>query len=362
MNVDLVPTYVPFLDKILGGGQCGVGVHGLFGPTGVGKTHMATMIAVQGATQGSVFDEAWRDAKHWVLFNLHCNDYVSRERAVGCAGRLPRSGGSTAKYEEDVNKHPDNHPQRNGRVLTKEERESAALKALCRNLTVHRVGFAIDSGPKWGRYPMMLKIAAFVNHAKKRRGPIGGVVIDGLSDVEFTDAPGLEYNKFHHAFLGTFCRSLADEYKCPVWVTCQLSGNACEAPSGKLLDHKDAAGCKTLGPLLDAAVVLGTRSPTDDVFTVACTKVPEGAGQPGHTFARHHEFYPIIVEAVSANGFGNDRRTGELRGAPKPQPLFGSAEIALLDRLCEGSTTERQFDSPEKPTGTTRRRKRSRPK
>jgi RecA/RadA recombinase len=362
MNVDLVPTYVPFLDKILGGGQCGVGVHGLFGPTGVGKTHMATMIAVQGATQGSVFDEAWRDAKPWVLFDLHSNANISRERVLCCAGRLPRPWGSSASYEEDLNKYPDNHPQRDGRVLTQEERRSAAFQALRSKLTVHSVEFTCDLGPKWGEYRMMTKTLGAVNDAKERHGPIGGIVIDGLSDVEFSDARGLEGNKFHHAFFGNFCRPLAEKYKCSVWVTCQLNGKACQAPSGTLLDHKDAAGCKTLGPLLDAAVVLGTRSPTDHVFTVACTKVPEGAGQPRHTVATHHEFYPIIVEAVSANGFGKDRRTGELCGAPKPQPLFGSAEIALLDRLCEESTTERQIDSPEKPTGTTRRRKRSRPK
>ena len=76
-----VPTGVPFFDKLIGGGTLPGEVHGLLGPTGGGKTLLATQIGVEVARRG--------DRVLFFSYEENAREKL-RPRVLSCASGVPR--------------------------------------------------------------------------------------------------------------------------------------------------------------------------------------------------------------------------------------------------------------------------------
>ena len=95
MNQAFQSTYVPFLDKLLGGGTAPTGVYGILGPTGVGKTHLASMIASNGATCGSIFQSECLNPFPWVLFDIESERPLTQQRILSHCAKVKRENVGT---------------------------------------------------------------------------------------------------------------------------------------------------------------------------------------------------------------------------------------------------------------------------
>lgn len=124
MNEEFRPTYVPFLDKLLGGGTARSGVYGILGPTGVGKTHLASMIATNGATCGSIFEDTCRRSLPWILFDLETPRSLAEQRILSHAARVNRGNvwaSHTAIQAYERQRRPE-MPKIQGRQISEVER------------------------------------------------------------------------------------------------------------------------------------------------------------------------------------------------------------------------------------------------
>ena len=269
----IIPTHLPYLDRALGGGQFACGVHGILGPTGGGKSHLATMIAVSGATGGSVFSSDANPQKTWVLFDLGSSGGQSTKRAILHAARSHEMDQyfSSDEFHRFKKHHPDDLPHdEHGNLLTPQIRIRIAKERLHKKLALFHGDFAYNAGDQ--STPLTYRIAQILQEISGHV-EIGGIVIDGVCDVwgfEFMTSK-LSERQFILNFVSRFCRQLSDDYQCPVWVTHQISGKSCSALPIAPLSHYNSARCKSFAESLDACVVFGTKS-DEGWFALQCTK------------------------------------------------------------------------------------------
>lgn len=329
MSNQIIPTHIPFLDKILGGGQFARGVHGVLGPTGIGKTHLATMIAVSGATGGTIFTSAQASIKPWVLFDIASPADATRQRCLfyaarGRIGQIDRVGSSFEAMESNqltVN------PEASVKGIPLGERLDRALEVLSNQLHFSSSEFAeISSSPLTQRITDKL---IEISHENE----LGGIVIDGVSDVwgRVCDNNSMSERQFIAWFAGHLCREFSNLYKCPVWMTHQINGAACAANLFAPLSHRNAARCKTFADNLDACVVMGTQSESG-YFNIQCTKhrLSLALHEP---LVIHHAIDFVGLEEVPDLRKNLKKQNWELRA--NRQKLIDDFEIEKIRRTIE---------------------------
>lgn len=335
MNKALQPTFVPFLDKLLGGGTAPHGVYGLLGPTGVGKTHLASMIATNGATCGSVFEETRRRSHLWILFDIETQWAWAEQRIFSHAAQVPRGnvwcGHATPQsYEREQMAAL---PQKQGRLMSEVERLNYAEMALRTTLAPICSDDLYEQSSDGGA----LKFANFLDwiaelvaeYSSKKR--LGGIVIDGVSNV-FAHSKAhssMPERKFISDFVGNFCRELSRKYRCIVWVTHQVNGTASNASPAAPLSHRDAARCKGFADSLDACFVLGCPS-IEGVFSIQCTKSKSGFAKLDRLPLMHDEDLATIIEA---DDYVEDRYRRTWKQRPCKNTSFGQVELEELDEM-----------------------------
>ncbi len=302
MPEKLQPTYVPFLDELLGGGTAPQGVYGVLGPTGIGKTHLASMIACNGATQGSIFECRWPNAPPWILFDLESHFAISRQRILSHCARVSRGNiGSENMKEQAYEKlRCSELPKLNGVLLNEENRAVFAREVLKRNLLL-RTGDDLRSSAEVASSDMPRGIANIIAGADFDV-KLGGIVIDGVNNVWnlACSSTSMPERRFILEFVGTFCRGLAEKYRCPVWVTHQVNAKACDASPLASLSHKNAARCKGFADSLDACFVLGTTPENEHekrkFFAIQCTKGDPDIVSPKRLLLEHDQDFASLAE------------------------------------------------------------------
>ena len=283
------PTNVPFLDYLLGGGTLSQGVYGIIGPTGVGKTTLATMIAVSSVVGESVATGEGDSARPWLWFDFESPRQTAMCRALSHGAQVVRSleidGGARRGLEEA-----------RGRLTRAKDLLPKRLRLLARE------DLPLDTGLMRCRVSGFQPVEEIIMNSAGNI-PWGGVVIDGLNNVwgyekMHTD---LDERRFIREFGDTISRRLASKLNCPVWLTHQASGSSCADSPLEQLSHENASICKQFAESLDACFALGTA---DDQgrFALQCVWKTSDRLKCNKIIVQHHETIASIVDVLNCVG------------------------------------------------------------
>lgn len=335
MNEEFRPTYVPFLDKLLGGGTAPSGVYGILGPTGIGKTHLASMIATNGATCGSVFEDTCQQSFPWILFDIETQRSLAVKRIFSHTAKVKRENvwnGHAAIQAYEQERLAD-LPEKQGRLISEVKRLARTDKVLVRQLT------AICSDDLYEKHSggVVWKFTNIVDWIDQRINEIssdsrsGGIVFDGVGDI-WNHSPttsSMTKREFIHDFVDNFCRELSSTKQCPVWVSYQVNGTACKTSPLALLSHRDAASCKTFARSLDACFVLGNPA-ENGIFAIQCTKSLSGSASLDRLTLMHDKDFATIVEV---DDYVEDRYNQTWKRRPKNNTLLDQVDLIELEEI-----------------------------
>ncbi len=335
MNEKFCTTYVPFLDKLLGGGTAPTGVYGILGPTGIGKTHLASMIASNGATSGSVFEDTCQQSFPWILFDIETQRLPAEQRIFSHAARVKRGNvwtGHAAIQAYEQERRAD-LPNKQGRLISEVKRLACAEKALVRQLTA----ICMDDLYEEHSGSVVWKFTNIVDWIDERVDEIssdsrlGGIVFDGVSNIwnHTAKTSSMTEREFIQDFVDNFCRELSSTKQCPVWVSHQLNGTACVASPLAPLTHRDAARCKTFARSLDACFVLGNPA-QNGIFSIQCTKSLPGSARLDRLTLTHDKDFATIFEV---DDYVEDRYHQTWKRRSKSNTLLDQVDLKELDEM-----------------------------
>lgn len=336
MNEEFHPTYVPFLDKMLGGGTASNGVYGFLGPTGIGKTHLASMIATNGATCGSVFEDARQQSFPWILFDIESQRSQAVERIFSHAAIVKRENvwnGHAVVQAYEQERRAD-LPEIEGRLIPEVKRLARTDKVLTRQLTLICMNDLYEETP--GGF-LALKFTNLVEWIDERVNEIssdsrlGGIVFDGVGNIwnHSPNTSSMTEREFIHDFVDNFCRDLSLKKQCPVWVSHQVNGTACRASPLAPLTHRNAARCKTFTNSLDACFVLGNPA-ENGIFAIQCTKSLSGSASLDRLTLKHDKDFATIVEV---DDYVEDRHNQTWKRRPKNNTFLDQVDLVELDEM-----------------------------
>jgi hypothetical protein len=346
MPENLQPTYVPFLDKLLSGGTAPQGVYGILGPTGIGKTHLASMIASNGATRGSVFQETSGQTRPWVLFDLESHLSMTQTRILSHCAKVRRENIFAAKAIEqpyEQQRRPE-LTEWAGTLKTEQSRSKQAKHVLKDKLlyingdNLRELNPDINKSPGYSMdVPKIISLCISIIKNRRKQEP-GGIVIDGVNTAwNLTgNSTSMTEREFIQHFVRDFCRDLSEQYRCPVWVTHQVNGTACDASPLALLSHSNAARCKGFADSLDACFVLGT-APENEYeeekrFAIQCTKGNPDFAKLKRLVLAHDQDFASLVEVTNAK----ESQTRQTWLVPNDKVASENlAELEYLDQLLE---------------------------
>jgi hypothetical protein len=294
----LKSTNVELIDRLLGGGTM-AGVYGILGPSGVGKSVLANMIAANGTTGVSIFTTPLYAELPWMLFDFHNGRSRTVQRVISHIGRirLEDVGCESEEIQEYEDERRDELPAEDGLLIPSCERSHLAHKAVYNQLFVctrpEQPGFSSSVTQKW----ITDRIAPI---ARQQRG-LGGIVIDGTRHGWYASKDETDFSEreFLEQFVANFCRTLARRFQCPVWITHQIASAKHGAPPTTQLTHGDAADCKSFVDGMDACLVMGTASDLnpESVFSIQCIKGDRKLVSRERISLKHDRDFSTIVEA-----------------------------------------------------------------
>ena len=299
MDYALKSTNVEFIDRLLGGGTR-VGVYGILGPSGVGKSVLANMIAANGATGKSIFKTPLYKELPCMLFDLHNGRGRTDQRIISHIGRIRRED---VWYEaEEIHEYEDARrdelPTEDGALIPSLGRGDLARKALHRQLLLWSDG---DEQPAFSSRATQEWIADQITQTAFQQRGLGGIVIDGVRDV-WSASKGktnLSEREFLEQFVAKSCRTLARRFQCPVWITHQIASAKHGAPPTTQLTHGDAADCKSFTDRMDACLEMRSASDLnlESVFSIECIKGDRDLVSRERISLKHDRDFSTIVEA-----------------------------------------------------------------
>ncbi|WP_146407348.1 hypothetical protein [Allorhodopirellula heiligendammensis] len=328
---------MPFLDKLLGGGTAPTGVYGILGPTGIGKTHLASMIACNGATRGSAFQDRCHCSFPWVLLDIETDFCMLKQRVVSHSAKVARDNFGCPSdciqpYEQA--RHSE-LPRHQGQLVSEIDRCRHALEVLSRQLHPICSEDLYENRPngrncKFTDFPEW--IAASVGRFSAVK-PLGGIVIDGVCNVwnYSSESSSKSEREFIQDFVDKFCRELSIRERCPVWITHQVSGTACRASPLASLSHHHSARCKSFARTLDACFVLGSPS-NESMFAIQCTKSNSGSAKLDRLVLKHDRNFATIVEV---DGYDEDKYHQTWKQRPTGNSLLTQGQLESLDEMLE---------------------------
>jgi hypothetical protein len=339
MPEKLQPTYVPFLDKLLGGGTATEGVYGILGPTGIGKTHLATMVACDGATCGSVFQETYGKPRPWLLFDLESPEDMSKMRILSHCAKVRRDNvfvGNVTEQPYELERKTE-FMKWTESIKTEQYRLNYTKHTLDKNFkffNADRLRKVLSGDSGFPRFPFDLVEAISLctkNIQNSFQEQPGGIVIDGVKNIwpYVEDLLPLDEREFIKYFVRVFCRGLAEQYHCPVWVTHQVNGTACAASSLALLSHSNAACCKSFADSLDSCFVLGNFTERNH-FAIQCTKGNPDRAMLDQLVLTHDEDFSSITEVTNAQ---KNRRRGDWDVPHTNASTTNTHEVQFIDQL-----------------------------
>ncbi len=251
----LVPTGVPFIDKMLGGGQIQDGVYGLLGPFGSCKTTTGVMLAVEAARRMEL-DEGKAAGSFVVMFSYEQTRVELQALALACATGIPTSTFKNCHQPA---------------VLREYEVKPHQISFLSRLVFVNYVDAdgdlrgQLDSG-----------IIGIADHLKQlqtsRDANVGLVIVDYIGAIAtINNMSSVEAERFVGSVGQEACLRIARPNGCPVWLIHQLSGEANQiALHGLRARSEQTSDSTRFDSRLNATFVMG-RPNDANLLTVRCT-------------------------------------------------------------------------------------------
>ena len=300
MNADQKTTNIKFVDRLLKGGTKPSGVYGILGPRRVGKSVLATMIAAKGSTGESIFTTPLYSQLPWIFIDLNNRRSLTVQRTLSHLGLIRRDA---VDHVSDVIQTYEKErqldlPTENGWIIPSSERRDLAFKAVYKQL------FLIaddDEHPSFSSVSTQEWISGQVSQFACDQRGTGGIVIDGAQQVwrASKNATKLTECEFLEQLVSNFCRRLAEEYQCPLWITLPICEMHFDCPPATQLTHHDASDCKSFANGMDACLVMGTQSQVtpEHLFSIKCTKGDLGLDSGDRILLKHDRHFSTIVEA-----------------------------------------------------------------
>ena len=336
-SASLVSTGIDFVDKVLGGGTQRTGVYGVIGPTGVGKSTLAAMLAVRGAlrahnaTDNEKFDLAHRRNRPWALIDLRGDTANTRRLVMSYAANVEK----TAFFQtvEPANSPVQNETRKSGQGLkpsTKDKDNPFQRTAKILNDNLYAFSVNNISPSPAGILYYLNSLSDFVKFG------IGGIVIDDVRLSWYAHSQKFpqdtDERRFYLDFVNDFCSFLSIKFRCPVWVTHQMSGKACSRRPADQFTHRDAADCRNFADQLDACLVMGTPSEDEQVFSLRCTKGDTRAISKEPVLLKHDSHSAGLVPA---DNFVRDTRNRTWTRMAQTKEILSFADQEHLDNLIE---------------------------
>ena len=316
-------THTPFLDRVVGDGLNNQGVYGILGPTGVGKTHLAMMITVNSATMGDPFSEPMPSSKRWVLFDVESPGQTSWIRAMSHAAKIKRDSFTTGLRDNIVGRptwyenERDDIPTVNCEKVSERTRSDVVAQHLNSVFCLCSRDHLIAETEKYHNSAASggfddtrssINLTSWIDKllcGNSKDGQLGGIVIDSVSHLCQLAESSKKQKSWLEQFVGVECRKWSKQFRCPVWVVNQLSGEACSYSTTTVQLPRDSARHKDFINDVDACLVLGTRCPNSDVFSIySCRPREDKTLIPVPV-----EFDPNFATIVEARGLKRDRET-----------------------------------------------------
>ena len=299
MDHNIKSTNVEFIDRLLGGGTR-AGVYGILGPSGVGKSVLANMIAANGATGKSIFKTPLYTELPCILFDFHNGRSRTVQRVISHIGRIRRDdvGCESEEFQEYEDERREELPAEDGLLIPSCERRYLALKAVYKQLFVwsdddEQPAFSSRATPEW--------ITDQITQTAFQQRGLGGIVIDGARHVwsASKDETNLSEREFLEQFVTKSCRTLARRFQCPVWITHQIASAQCGSPPTTQLTHGDAAECKSFTDGMDACLEMRSASDLnpESVFSIQCITGDRTRVSRERISLKHDRDFSTIVEA-----------------------------------------------------------------
>lgn len=336
-SAGLVSTGIDFVDKVLGGGTKKSGVYGVIGPTGVGKSTLAAMLAVRGALRTRVTgvdekpDLLHRRKKPWALLDLRCDTANTTRLVMSYAANVDQS--AFFKIVKPADSSIQNEARKSSRGLkTSTNGKNNSFQRTAKKLNDNLYAFSVHNvSPSPAGILYYLKyLSDFVKCG------IGGIVIDDVRLSWYAHTQEFPQNtdgrRFYLDFVNDFCRFLSIKFRCPVWVTHQMNGIACSRRPADQFTHRDAADCKNFADQLDACLVMGTPSEDEHVFSLRCTKGDTRAISKDLVLLKHDDHSAGLVPA---DNFVEDTRNKTWKRVDPAKEILSFADQEHLDNLIE---------------------------
>lgn len=280
-----IPTGVPFIDQIMGGGSQAGDVNVIIGPTGGGKTTLAMQICVSiGEMQQTFEAEPDKEPGLVVFFSYEDNKEMMRVRAASCAAQINKDRLRFLKnYDElsttgnlqDYEKQMYRYQKKTDDLLGEKERYAAIRPWM--NKYVRLVDF---HDPSLGGSGGVDEVRQHLHSLQDKAGlPIKTVFLDWAgqmvrNNLQMTkgSVEGSAMALALGGLVGEINRHIVSNFNCTVWVPHQLKGQACKRPPAALPHHSEAEWCASFAHNAWFAFVLGTKDSTHSVCQLSATK------------------------------------------------------------------------------------------
>lgn len=313
---------ISYLDKLYPSGVNKPGVYGIIGPTGVGKSVLSGMVGLDTVFHRYSFGEELGKVKPWVYFDLHNGMPLFRDRIYGHAKELRKA---------ILDKLTDFRTRALFREQIPTDKEFCAHNDLFLGSNFYCFADRPDLA-MFGISRELVSVRRDLGQKSLWAGSLGGIVIDGASHLWYAMESSVPYSEydFLKVHLPMFLRKLSDLYACPVWITHQVTGEACDRDSIDLLHHRDARGCKDFAESFDACFVLGNPNPDPDnsVFTIRCTQGVSFAEQKKMCLLKFRDGGHSIEEVEAQVA---DAKTRMWKRKPSQGAVLSNYEHTLLD-------------------------------
>lgn len=289
VEIEKFSTGVDFLDRYMMGGQAKREVYGILGPTGVGKTLLATQICCQCAINELNKEKTLSEMgvkyepEHWYYFTYEAPSYEVKRRMTAYLADIDISRlenipvdklNSSGYLEYERIRFPE--MVKDGSLPTEMDRYKRSVELLSRNCWVIGMSGGSRYSPDRGS-GYVDEIFALLSKECEKGRKIGGFIVDyaGEACKRHMLAKGIKFDYLRH-YLGMFAKrclqQVCEPFDCVGWILHQLNTEANKRSAGAIPHHSYAAEAGNFAENVWFCFCLGTKDISRNACILNCSK------------------------------------------------------------------------------------------
>lgn len=303
----LIPSGIPWLDEMMGGGLSRKECYVLLGPTGGGKSFFCNQIMVMGAQLQAVIDRQNGKGQYWYYFTYELSLDQMLPRILQCGARIHvntiRTGdseqmsdsSSLKEYEYSEYVNPSHLPYK----LGEKERATQFLTNIS-GRNGQSMAEVVDFSGSEGGDGGIDEIARYLHGCIEEGKPPIGVIIDyaGHCVYRYVESRGMRPETVFSLlpnFVDRVRNLIAVPMNCIVWIVHQLHGNATKNKQG-IIHHTDAFGSRNFGMGADFCFQLSRYCEQTKLLKLHLTKCRRGAPNSEGKVLEFRPEFGVFVE------------------------------------------------------------------